>query len=182
MILNAKNNNFRVELASNFFNDDIIKKYEFVLKRLPSPWKSIRNYINAGIQEFSLPSISLPVAEQYNLHNPTTPWKGKGNMEFNIDKEFSITFKLYEGFINYWILLEHLEWFYQYTTRAQVFPNTYLSFLDNLGYELICYKFGRVLFTGISELNLSFSSNIPEFKTFTCDFRYTNMDVLRRLQ
>lgn len=79
-------------------------------------------------------------------------------------------------------MFEHLNYFYDYTTLQQAFPDMNLSFMDNLGYELFTFKFGRVLYTGISELSLSFSSNVPDFKTFTCNFTYTTFDLLKRLQ
>ena len=182
MILNARNNNFRFEFETKFFIPEIINKYEYIIKRLPSPFKNLRDYMNAGIQEVTFPSAKLPVAEQQNLHNPNTPWKGVGNMEKNIDKEITVTFKLYEGYINYWLMFEQLDAFYSYTSKIKAFPDMYLSFMDNSGFELYTFKFGRVIYTGISDLSLSFSSNVPEFKTFTCDFTYTTFELLKRIQ
>jgi len=182
MILSAKNNNFRVELSSEFFDEEVIKKYEFVIKNLPSPYKTIRNYINAGIQEFSLPSISLPIVEQVNIHNVVTPWKGKGNMEYNTEKDMNITWKLYEGYLNWFIMQDILQNFYKYTQRKQFMPDIILSLLDNQGYELVAIKYTGIIYYGISELNLSFSSNIPEFNTFTCNFRARDFEILRRIQ
>ena len=181
MILNAKNNNWRLEFPANFFFEDVMEKYDFLIKRLPCPYKTLKDYVNAGVQEVTFPSASLPVATQENLHNNQVPWKGKGDLDFNITKEITVTFKLYEGFSNYWIFWETLSKFGEYTTRRQAFPDLYLSFMDNTGFELYTAKFGRVIYTGISELQLSFSSNIPDFKTFTCDFTYTDFTLLRRL-
>jgi hypothetical protein len=182
MFLNAKNNNFRFEFQTDFFYPPLVEKYEYVIKKLPSPIKKIRDYINAGIQEVTFPSSKLPIVTQQNLHNPETPWKGMGNMEKHITKEFTVTFKLYEGYINYWIMFEQLNYFYEYTTLKQAYPDIVLSFMDNVGFELFAFKFGRVLFNGISDLSLSFSSNVPEFNTFTCDFTYTTFELLKRLQ
>lgn len=182
MILNAKNNNFRLEFKKSFFYEPIVDRYEFIIKRLPCPYKNIRDYINASIQEVTFPSTSLPIVEQQNLHNNTTPWKGKGDMEYNIEKNITVTFKLYEGYINYWIMYEQLHHFYKYTTRQQAYPDLELSFMDNLGYELFTFKLGRVIYTDISELSLSFASNVPDFKTFTCKFTYTDFDLLKRIQ
>jgi len=182
MILNAKNNNFRFEFPRNFFEDNITKEYEYIIKRLPCPYKTIRDYVNASIQEVTFPSVSLPKVEQQSLHNPEIPWKGKGNLELNIDKEITVTFKLYEGFVNYWIMFEHLDHFYKYTTRKQFLPDMFLMFLDNTGYELFTIKFGRIIYNGISDLSLSFATNVPEFNTFTCDFTYTSFNLLKREQ
>ena len=182
MILNAKNNNFRFEFQKTFFFQPIVDKYEYIIKRLPCPYNNIRDYINAGIQEVTFPASDLPKVEQQNLHNPPVPWKGKGNMEFSIPKDITITFKLYEGYINYWIMFEQLNYFYQYTTEQQALPDMFLSFMDNVGFELFTFKLGRPIYYGISELSLSFSSNVPEFKTFTCNFSYTTFELLKRIQ
>lgn len=182
MILNAKNNNFRFELKKDFFFQPIVEKYEYIIKKLPSPYRTIRDYINAGVQEVTFPSTSLNKSVQQSLHNPEVPWKGPFNMEKNISKDITVTFKLYEGYVNYWIMFEQLNYFYQYTTLDQAFSDMQLSFMDNSGFELFTFNFGRVIYFGISELSLSFSSNVPEFKTFTCNFTYTTFDLLKRLQ
>jgi hypothetical protein len=181
MILNAKNNNFRLEIPKNFYFDTIVDKYEYIIKKLPCPYTNIRDYINASIQEVTVPEVSLPTVTQQSLHNPDVPWKGPWNMEKSIAKELTVTFKLYEGYLNYWILYEQLHHFYKYSTKAQAFPDLYLSFLDNTGYELFTFRMVRVIFNEISNLSLSFSSNVPEFQTFTCGFVYTDFELLKRL-
>ena len=165
-----------------FFDPEVCKRYEFILKTLPTPYKTIRDYCNAGIQEFSLPSVTMDTVEQDALHNPNIPWKGKGNMEYKIDKTFKLTMKNYEGYVNYWIFFELLQKFYEYTNRLQFLPDLYLTFTDNRGYEMFTWKFARILYTGISELSLSFTTNVPEMNNFNIDFRYTTFELLRRFQ
>jgi len=180
MILNAKNNNFRLEFPKQFFYDEVIDKYKFYLKRLPMPYDNIRDFINASIQGVSFPAASGPMVDQ-TLYDDPVKWRGRGSLERWIDREFSVTFKLYEGYINYWIMFEQLQKFYSYDQRNYMMDDLVLSFLDNSGFEIIAFKFMKIVYHGISSLDLSFSSNVPEFQTFTCDFVFNYMDIIKRL-
>lgn len=180
MIVNARNNNFRLEIPKKFFFDSVIDKYDFYLKRMPTPYSDIASIINASIQGVSFPAAVGPVIDQTLFDDPIK-WKGRGNLNRWITKEFSITFKLYEGYINYWIMFEQLQAYYDYNQRIAFMEDFVLQFLDNTGFELIAFKFEKTIFTGISNLDLSFSSNVPNFQTFTCDFVYNYAHIIKRL-
>jgi hypothetical protein len=180
MILNAKNNNFRLVLPKNFFPDEVCKKYEFYLKRLPMIYDNIPDFVNASIQGVSFPAPKGPTVTQTLEEDPII-WKGRGRLERWLPREFSITFKLYEGYINYWIMFECLQAFYAYDNLKYLGEDIVLQFLDNTGYELIAFKFEKTVFTGMSGLELSFASNVPDFKTFECDFSYNYPHILKRL-
>lgn len=181
MILNAKNNNFFIELPRGFFYDEVIKKYDFYIKRLPNPYENIRDFINASIQGVSFPSISMDIVEQTLYEDKPVKWKDGFNFEKHIDKSFTMTFKGYEGYINYWILFEQLYWFYNYDAENEYFPEMTLSMLDNTGFELIAFNFNKILMTEISSLDLSYSSNLPDLNTFTVTFHYNYFELKRRL-
>lgn len=180
MLLNAKNNNFRVELPKEFFPKEICDKYMFYLKRLPIIYDNIPDFINSSIQGISFPAPKGPVVEQTLLEDPIK-WKGRGNLERWLDREFSITFKLCEGYINYWIMFEILQHFYAYDNLKYMLGDIVLQFLDNVGYELVAFRFEKTLFTGMSGLELSFASNVPDFKTFDCSFMYNYPHIIKRL-
>lgn len=184
MILNAKNNNWRFELPRDFFKDHITERYLKIIKRLPCPYTNVRDWTNSLVQGISWNAVDLPVVTQENLHNPQTPHRGKGNLEFSFDKTIDVTFKLSEGYINYWLMFEHLSYFYDYTTKSEdrFFKKFVVSFLDNIGYELVAIELGRVVMTGLSNLDLSFTSNIPDFKTFDVSFQFTTFEPVFRLQ
>ncbi|HRW21753.1 MAG TPA: hypothetical protein P5509_07265 [Bacteroidales bacterium] len=180
MILNAKNNNFRIEFPSEFFYPEVVDKYNFYLKRLPIPYTNMRDFVNASIQGVTFPAASGPIVDQ-TLYEDPVKWKGRGKLERWISREFSVTFKLYEGYINYWIMFEQLQKFYAYDQPNYMLGDLVLSFLDNSGFEIIAFKFIKVVYQGISSLDLSFSSNVPDFKTFQCDFVFNYMDIIKRL-
>ena len=179
MILNAKNNNFRFEFPHGYFYNEVVDKYTPYIKRMPIPYDNLRDYINSSIQSVSFPAISGPIVEQTLYEDPVV-WKGRGNVERWMGREFTVTFKLYEAYLNYWIMFEQLRMFYDYHTKDTALPACILQFLDNNGYELIAFQFSQTIFYQMSELEISFASNIPNFQTFTCSFKYNYPEILNR--
>lgn len=179
MILGAKNNIFRLEFPVGYFFDSVCKKYEPYIKRLPIPYDNVRDFMNSSVQSVSFPAIEGPTVEQKVAEDPII-WKGYGNLEHWMGREFTVTFRLYEGYLNYWIMFDQLRTFYSYENRKALLPDLILQFMDNNGYEFIAFRFGQTLLTSISELELSFSSNMPEGSTFTCNFKYNYPEILNR--
>lgn len=181
MIPNAKNNNFFITLPHTFFYPEIIEKYEFYIKRLPNPYETISDFVNSSIQGITFPSIDMGIVEQTLMEDTPIKWKDGFDFKKSIDKEFTITFKLFEGYINYWIMFDQLQKFYDYDTENQFFPPMTLSFLDNTGFELIAFIYEKVLMTSMTQLELSYASNIPDFQTFDVTFHYNYFNIERRL-
>lgn len=77
-------------------------------------------------------------------------------------------------------MFEQLQAFYAYEQPEYMLGDFTLQFVDNTGFELIAFKFGSIVYNAISSLDLSFSSNVPDFKTFDCTFQYNYMDILKR--
>lgn len=180
MILNSKNNNFFIEFPKTFFYKDVVNKYEFYIKRLPNPYETIKDFVNSSIQGISFPAVSLETVDQL-LFDDKVKWKDGFDFKKQFEKTFTITFKSFEGYINYWIMFEQLYNFYDYDADNEFFPDMTLSLLDNTGFELIAFTFKKILMTGLSSLDLSYTSNVPDFNTFTVDFAYNYFELKRRI-
>lgn len=180
MILNAKNSNFIIKLPTNFLYPEIVEKYERYLIHDPNPFNSLVDYVNASIQGMSFKGFSYEPARQMLLADPVK-WKNGFDVNTMLDKTFTITFKTYEGFINYWILREQLTEFLSYDQKDEFLAPITLSFLDHVGFELVNYTFQQVLMTGIGDLELSYGNNMPEFTTFDVDFAYSELKIQHRL-
>lgn len=181
MIRNSKSNNFFIEFPKGFFYKKIEDKYDFYLKRLPNPYEDLRSFMNASIQGTTFPSFDMDIVTQTLYEDHPVKWKDGFNFEKHIDKTFTITFKTYEGYINYWIMLEQLHEFYKYDAKNSFFPDITLSMLDVQGLEIISIQYKKVLFTNLSSLELSYSSTVPNFNTFDATFHYNYLDIKRRL-
>ena len=180
MILNSKNNNYIISFPKNFLYSTVQDRYWPMLKRLPLPYDSITDYMNASIQQFSFPGVNAENVEQ-TLYEDKVQWKGAYRLGKLMSKDFDMTFKSYEGYINYWMMHDQFREFLAYDNKEEFLPNLTLSFLDQDGFELISIVFKQITMTSISELELNFSSNTSEFQQFTCGFHYNYMEIKNRL-
>ena len=179
MILSAKNNNFIVRFNKGFFYESIVNKYETYIKRLPIPYENLHDYMTAGIQAMTFPALTAEPVEQI-LYDDNYTSKGGLRLERYLNREFNITFKLYEGYINYWVMFDMFRAFYDLDNKEAFLPDVTLSFLDQTGFEFIAVEFHQVLMTNISELELNYSSNTAEFKTFNMNFKYNYIKIKKR--
>jgi len=179
MILSAKNNNFIVRFNKGFFYESIVNKYETYIKRLPIPYENLHDYMTAGIQAMTFPALTAEPVEQI-LYEDNYTSKGGLRLERYLDREFNITFKLYEGYINYWVMFDMFRAFYDLDNKEAFLPDVTLSFLDQTGFEFVAVEFHQVLMTNISELELNYSSNTAEFKTFNMNFKYNYIKIKKR--
>jgi hypothetical protein len=179
MILSAKNNNFIVRFNKGFFYQSVVDKYETYIKRLPIPYETIHDYMTAGIQAMTFPALTAEPVEQI-LYEDNYTSKGGLRLERYLNREFNITFKLYEGYINYWVMFDMFRAFYDLDNKEAFLPDVTLSFLDQTGFEFVAVEFHQVLMTNISELELNYSSNTAEFKTFNMNFKYNYIHIKKR--
>jgi hypothetical protein len=177
----GKNNNFIVRFNRGFIYPDIIARYETYLKRLPMPYESIHDYLTASVQSISFPSLSVESVEQTLYEDPHTS-KGGRRFETYLDRSITISFKTYEGYINYWIMFDLFRAFYDLDNKEEYLTDINLTFLDHTGFEFITIDFNQIVLTGLSELELNYSSSTAEFRTFTATFKYNYLKIQKRLQ
>ena len=190
MILTSKNNNFIVRFARGFFYPSIVKKYETYIKRLPIPYENLHDYMTASVQAMTFPSLTAEPVEQQVYDNL---YSSRGGFYFEkyLTREFNITFKLYEGYINYWVMFDLFQEFYSSAVntpkdklnknKSPFLPDITLTFLDQTGFEFVAVELNQILLTSLSEVELNYSSNTAEFKTFNANFKYNYIAIKKRL-
>ncbi len=178
MILNSKYNNFVLNFLPGFVPNEIEDRYGKFIRRYPIPFENVLNYINFTIQTISWPSLATETVEQNG--RIVFPFKGGKDLFAYFNKEMNITFKTTEGFLNYFILLDMLVDYWALGNEKEVtyIPDIYLNLLDHSGYHIFTYAFRGVVWTGISELELSYATNVPEYKTFDCSFKYKIFEII----
>lgn len=179
MILNSRNANYILNFPKNFLFPEIQNRYRTYLKRLPLPYADVTDYLNASIQSVTFPGAKMEEVEQTLSEDPIR-WKGGTNKNY-FEREFTVTFKSYEGYINYWMMFDLFTQYVDYDNKVEFLPNVTLSFLDHTGFELIVFEFKQLILTEISELQLNFTSNAAEFQDFECKFLYNYYTIKRRL-
>jgi hypothetical protein len=119
------------------------------------------------------------VSQPQTMFNIT--YRGGKELEPILDKNVTITFKLTEGFITYWMLFDQIELFQQYGIKQPFWPSMYVSFLDHHGFELMTFEFQKIVPTMLSQLPVSYATVSADFNTFTLNLKYNRYKISRRL-
>ena len=180
MILNSLNNQFVVRFPKGFFYSDIVDKWTPVVQRLKLPYETIEDFINACVQSVTFPAIELNPVQQGQSQFQIQYRPGK-ELEPLIEKNLTLTFKLSEGFISYWMLFEQIEMFQLYADSAPFWPPMYVSFLDHHGFELVAFSFEKIIPTTLTQFEISYAQTAAEFNTFSMVLRYNRWTINRRI-
>jgi len=180
MILNALNNQFVVYFPPNFFYPEVRDKWGPVVKRLKLPYVSLEDFINASIQSVDFPSIDLEQAQQQQGQFKIQQRGGK-ELEPSFSKNLTVTFKLSEGFLSYWIFFEQIELYLKYGETQPFWPPMYISFLDHHGFELLAFTFEKIVPTALSQFQISYATTAADFNTFTLNMVYNRFNIKRRV-
>lgn len=186
----AREDLFKVELPKIFIPDVIKKRYEPYLFKLPTPIQNISDLVNYSIQSISIPNFNYSPVEQVlpgitknrPYRGSTRSYRNSLSPEMLIDRKFSITFALMDGYLNYWIMLETFFHYYAFEQKELYTCDIPLRILDSDGYNLYSAIFKDCLFTGMNQFELSYSGIAPEFKTFECNFAFNNLLMDFQLQ
>lgn len=178
MILNSKNNSFDFRFPKNFVPEEVGKKYEKYLDKIPGTLiKKPIDFINYGIQAVNLPGITFDPVTQSDNDGTTRYFRGKVPIQNTIERQFNVTFQLMDGYINYWVLLDTLLYYYASTTKQKYLEDLKLRILDAEGLGIASISFDKPILNSISELNLSMSDNVAEFNTFELNFYYNKFSI-----
>ena len=179
MKLSAKNNQFRFEFPRTFIPSEIVDKYKPFIQKMPGNMISEPiDFFNYGIQSLNIPGPSFDPVSQNDNPGLTRSYRGSFPSQELYDKNLTITFQAFDGWVNYWMAIDLFQYYYSTQTKPQFVPEGVgVELLDLEGFSWVNVKFKEMLLTGISALDLNFSSNTVEFQTFTLDFVYNYLDI-----
>ena len=177
MLLNSRYNNFVFAFPKGFIPADVEKRYDIFLRNFPTPYENLTDFLNSTVQSV------LEIVEQ-NPHGKHQLFRTGADFQRQMNTELTVTFRTTEGFINYYILQDILEQYWlKYIKDSAVFvPDLYTYLLDDYGYLIMTMQYTNVVYSGLSELELSYASNVPEFRTFTATFNCAKVSIKRLLQ
>ncbi len=178
MILNAMQNGFIFNFPKGFIYPEVVEKYEGYIKRMPIPYDTVNDFINATIQSVNFPTIrSIDNVEQIRPGGYKQNYKSSTTLQNLIQRDFTVSFKLGEGFINYWVLYENIVRFLDFQNPEQYLPDFRLLLLDNEGIIMASVILQQPIVTSISDLQLNYASTTPQFSTFSIGFRCNYVNV-----
>jgi len=177
MLLNARNNGFAFIFPPDFFAEEVKEKYKRYYQSLILPFDTIEDFMSSTIQSVEFPGWSMNLVQQTRLLGKKQEYKNSKPIEDVFSREFSITFKMTDAFLNYWIFLDNALNYIDFDNRSQTFSPMLLSMVDNQGYLVSTIKFNNPILKGQDSLKFSYSSVTPEFRTFNAKFNYLDFDL-----
>jgi hypothetical protein len=179
MLLNARDNLFEFNLPRVFVPEHITNKYKPYLNRIPGNIiEEPIDFINYTIQAINLPGFSYDPVEQIQPPGRKQQFRSSLPETELFQKELIVQFQLVDGYINYWMLLEILKYYYSFDTKQPYLENLNLRLTDGEGNALVTAQMKAVLMRQIDDLNMSFANNVAEFKTFNVTFIYNWLDII----
>ncbi len=186
--LNPRFDTFRFAFPKELIPDEIYEKwYNLLNKYDKNVIREPIDIINESIQGIELKGLGDSTVEQaQNYRNPhinriepssNVVYRSSKNPVSLIPNELTVTFRHTQGFYNYFLLFE--TWFYHYAkeNRTDGFtPFLTLEIVDEMGEVVNHITFSYPVFDSIDALNLSYDKIERSFTTFTCTFKYSNID------
>lgn len=178
MLLNVRQNGFIFSFPPDYFAPEIKEKYKKYYQSLILPYDTINDFMSATIQSIDFPGWQMEPTVQTRLFGKKQEYKNSTQVVDLFTREFTITFKLTDAYLNYFIFLENSLKYLDFSSRDQpTFSPMRLSLLDNEGYLVSSVIFKRPVLKAQEGFKLSYSSATPDFRTFTAKFAYFDFDI-----
>ena len=177
MILNARNNGFMFLFPPDFFTEKVKEKYKKYYQSLIMPYDTIEDFMSSTIQQVEFPGWQMQTVSQTRVRGKQQGYKSATPVEDLFTRNFSVTFKMTDAFLNYWIFVDNALTYVDHNNPRQTFSPMQLALLNNEGYLVSSIIFNEPILTGQDGIKLSYSSVTPEFRTFTAKFEYLDFDL-----
>ena len=178
MIPNSRQNTFEFNFPKTFMPKEISDKYRVYLNRMPGNIvEEPLDFLNYTIQSINFPSFGYESVEQQQYPGRTVHFRDAKPGTTLSQKEMTVTFQLVDGYINYWMMLELIRYYYDFDNRKPYLDDLNIRMLDGEGNSLVTTTLRRVLLKSIGDLSMSFASNVAEFTTFDVTIGYNDIDV-----
>lgn len=177
MLLNVRQNGFLFSFPPDFFSDEIKEKYKKYYQSLILPYDTITDFMSSTIQSIDFPGWNMDTVSQTRLLGKKQEYKNATQLVDLFSREFTLTFKMTDAYLNYFIFLENGLRFLDFSNPQQTFSPMRLSLLDNEGYMVSSIVFKRPILKSQDGIKLSYSSSTPNFSTFTAKFSYFDFDI-----
>ena len=187
----------RFHLPKTFLPEEVEKKYTEYLNSDNYTVGTAIDYLNESIQGITMPGLSgLTITQQQigsnNIVRTNTSVLPKkrinvepiheinhltsGNPLEKIDKEFKVTFRINQGFLNYFMMYETVFHYACREYRLDPEDVMYIELLNEDGTILSRVKFIGVYIDGIEGLDFNYTKVEREANTFDVTFKFNNID------
>lgn len=174
-ILNPRNDSFWFEFPQTFFYKEVEQTWNPLLKHYKLPYENVRDYMNSTIQSISFPEFNMAeTPTQTRKYGEQQAHKSGQPAKNMIEREITVSFKNVEAYLNYFIMYHQMSKYLEFKGNKdnQFFDNFQIGLLDHNGNAFFSLVMEQVIFTGLTNLELSKSANTADFATFDATFRY----------
>lgn len=177
MILNNLSQMFVIYFSKNFFYPEVEQRWWPEVKKLGLPYMNLEDFMNAQIQQVTFPSVVFNPPEFQRGQYKTAVREGK-QMDMVMEKNLTITFKLSESYITYFIIRQQMDLYMRlYSVKGLFWPSIMISLLDDMGRATITYEHVEVTPTNLSELQLSYAAKLGTYNTFQLQCKYNFYNI-----
>lgn len=179
MFLSSRNNQFKFEFPRKFIPDEIADKYRAFINRIPGGMiKEPIDIFNYGIQSINLPGPSFDPVTQNDFPGFTRNFRDAKPTQELFDRNLTVTMQSFDGFINYWMAVELMQYYYSRDGKQPWVPGGVgLQLMDGEGNLFMTAQLQEMIMTGVGSLDLNFSSNTVDFQTFDITFVYNTLEI-----
>ena len=177
MLLNPKQNSFFFQFPKGFFPEIIVEKYMPYLKKQPIPFDSLQQYVNSTIQTISFPGLQIDSVEQVRPLGKKVTYRGSTPIQDLFSKDLAIQFRLVDGFINYFILLDTILWYINFAQEQVFIQDLPLRIMDSEGNIVVSATFQKAILSSFSELQFAYTANAPQDANFSMGFKFNYLDI-----
>lgn len=183
MILSGRKDLFRFELPKVFIPAEVKRRWMPYLERQPLSIDDVSGLVNYSVQSITVPNFNFQPVEQVKPGNSerargtTRSWRASMSPEMLIDRQFTVTMKMLDGYVNYWIMLETFFSYYAFERKEPFLYDMALRITDTEGNVMYTVVFHDALYTGLSEFNLSYNELEADLTTFDASFSFNEMTV-----
>jgi hypothetical protein len=177
MILNSRASSFYFVFPKGFFPEVVVEKYMPYVKSLQTPFDTLTQFMNSTIQSINFPGMSMGSTQQVRYLGKKVIYKDATPVQDLFNQEFSVSFRMTDGFVNYWIMLDTILNFQNFKNEQPYIPTLPLRFLNTNGDILVTNNFENVIISSISDVQLNYTQNSPQVSTFSVGFKSNFMHI-----
>jgi len=160
MLLNPLSQNFAIWLPANFFYNEVVNLWMPVFKRKFLPYVTIEDMFTSQITSINFPAVTVNNVTQGQQNYQLTK-RGGRQLDMEMDKTVTLTVKLSESYMTYFIARQQMDLYYKYGKELKdLYMGNCLNItiLDEGGFENITYTYYQLTPSGLSDFDLSYSA------------------------
>lgn len=179
MLLNSRNNLFSFNFPKSFMPKEVADKYRKYLNRMPgNVIEEPLDFLNYTIQTINLPGMGFEPVVQMHKPGRNFVYRDTKPTQELFAKELTVSFQLVDGYVNYWMMLDILNYYYAFEVEKRFLDDLNVRIMDSEGNVLVTARIMGPLLSKLGDLSMSFADNVAEFKTFDITINYNEFQVL----